>query len=160
VSYYFWKKKYNKDFTENISDFIKTFIDGKCSVYGPWEDHLFSWINSPLKTKKKILIIKYEYLKVNAIKEIRRVCDFLNLEVDDEQIKIAVNNSTFKEMQKLEVAQSGTSDFLKNSDKSIKFIRSINSEWKQYMTGDLKNSFKEKYGKLLIELGYENNMNW
>ena len=82
------------------------------------------------------------------------------MQIVEEQIKMAVENSHFKKMQKLEEQQSKTSDYLKNSDKTIKFVRSGKSEWDQYLHGELKHAFKVKYGQLLIDLGYENDMNW
>ena len=160
ISYYFWKKKYIKDFNDNMTVHIKKFIKGNCSIFGPWENHLFSWKNSPLTEQNKILIIKYEDIKVDEIKELKRVCNFLNMQIVEEQIKMAVENSHFKKMQKLEEQQSKTSDYLKNSDKTIKFVRSGKSEWDQYLHGELKHAFKVKYGQLLIDLGYENDMNW
>ena len=160
VSYYYWKKKYNTDFTSNMTEFINEFLEGTCSIFGCWIDHYYSWKNSPQNEKGNMMIVKYEDLKQEGVNEIKRVCDFLNLTTDVVVIEDSLENSRFTEMQKLEAKQSDTSDYLKGSDKSIKFVRSMKSEWEQHLQGDLKETFKAKYGMLLIDLGYEKDLNW
>ncbi len=38
--------------------------------------------------------------------------------------------------------------------------KGISGDWKNYFTKPLKDNFKERYGRLLIDTGYEKNMDW
>lgn len=160
VSYYFWMKKYRSDFNQTIDTFIKSFIDGSSLPYGRWDEHIDKWMNSPLAINNKILLLEYESLKKDPFCSVKKISDFLNLSVTEEKIKDSIKLSDFEHMKKLEKTQQKTSNYLKKSDKSIKFVRSGKSEWRDYFTNDLKNKFKSKFGKTLIELGYESDFNW
>lgn len=160
ISYYFWHKKYNIDFTDSIEEYIYKFINGTNSPYGAWDKHLYSWFNSVLSDDDKILFLQYEDLKKNPLTNVNEIADFLNLNVSQRDIINAIMNSKFKKMQKLEKDQNKTSKFLKNSRKDINFVRSGKSEWHHYLKDDLKEKFKIKYGKILIDLSYENDLDW
>lgn len=159
ISYYFWEKKY-KNIDTSIEEYIEKFIKGENSPYGPWNEHLKSWFNCPLKENNKILFLKYEDLKKDTFGEMVKVCFFLNLDFEDKKIREAIEKSDFKRMQKLEEKDQMNADYLKGSSKSIKFVRSGKSEWNQYFTEDLKKSFKDSFGEDLIKYKYESGFNW
>ncbi|MEN8126152.1 MAG: sulfotransferase domain-containing protein [Bacteroidota bacterium] len=160
ISFYFYHKKYNTNFNDSITEFIQKFINGVDSRYDPWDTHLKEWFNSPLNAQDNILFLKYEDIKTNEFKAVETVAKFLELNADEQEIKQAIDNSSFQKMQLLEKKQSNTSSYLKNSNKAINFVRSGKSEWRKYFTEELKNQFKTKYGNFLIELGYEKDLNW
>ena len=160
ISFYYWQKKYMKGFSDTMPGFIEKFIQGRESRYGRWDAHLRSWFSSPLATEGRILILKYEDMKEDTCCALRKVAHFLGIAVDDDAILKAVQNSDFKNMQKLEAAQMETSLFFKNSDNRILFVRSGKSEWRDHFTDVLKEKFKRQYGKMLIDLGYERDENW
>jgi len=71
--------------------------------------------------------------------EIKNICEYLELEVDEEKIN-SIANTLF----------GNTNTFLKGQIGS----------WKEYFTEEHKKLFKEVAGDLLIELGYEKDLNW
>ena len=160
ISYYFWKKKYTPNFNLSMVDYIDLFLDGENSQFGAWDEHVRNWLGSKTFKDGNVLIIKYEGLKKDAFKEMKKVCNFLNLKVSNQDVKKAIENSDFKNMQKLEEIQGAKSRFLKKSDPNIKFIRKGLSQWRNYLTKEQIQRFKNQYGEILIELGYEKDMNW
>lgn len=56
-----------------------------------------------IKNCENLLIVTYENMHVTPEKEVRRIADFLGLEVDGEIIKTAIKKSSFKSMRKVEV---------------------------------------------------------
>lgn len=160
ISYYYWHKKYDKNFNLTIEQYIEKFIQGKNSIYGSWQQHYYSWVNSPLNERNKLLILKYEDIKANEFSEVHKIVDFLSLNVNRQEIEKAIENSKFDKMQNLEKKQTSTSEYLKNSRHDIRFVRSGKSQWRDYFTSDLTKKFKSKFGDTLIELDYESDFNW
>lgn len=70
--------------------------------------------NSFVRNCQNLLIITYEGLKCDPHKELKKICDFLNLNVDDEMIDKAVEESSFNSMRKIEMRKGrkfGRRDF-------------------------------------------------
>lgn len=70
--------------------------------------------NSFIRNCKNLLIITYESLKCDPHKELKKICDFLNLNVNDEMIDKAVEESSFNSMRKIEMRKGrkfGRRDF-------------------------------------------------
>lgn len=70
---------------------------------------------------------------------IKRVASNLNYALSDEELATIMNNLW---------------------GKSNTFRKGIIGDWKNYFTEEHKQTFKEKYGEILICIGYENDLNW
>ena len=160
ISYYYWHRKYTRSFDLSIREYTDRFIDGADSGFGPWEEHIKSWLRSPQAQSGRLLSIRYEDLKADTRKEVRRAAAFLSLEVSDEAVDHAIENSKFRKMRQLEEKQRETSSFFKDSNKDLFFVRSGKSEWKEHFERDTKEKFKNRYGRILVELGYEKDDQW
>ncbi len=91
----------------SISDVIRHDTHG---IY-PLVQHNESFI----RNCRNLLIISYENMHANPIKETNKVSRFLELEVNEKIIKNAVNAASFKSMRKVEVKKGrkfGTQGFL------------------------------------------------
>ena len=68
--------------------------------FGSWSEHVSTWLawgeNNPL------LIIKYEDLLADTLTELRKICQFLQLEKSELELQQAVSNSSFSALKKLE----------------------------------------------------------
>ncbi len=74
------------------SQFLKKYFNGKFDAnFGSWNQNVGSWAG--IHDKEKILIIKYENLKKNIFKEIKKICKFLKLKKSKKQINIAIKKS-------------------------------------------------------------------
>ncbi|WP_269527004.1 sulfotransferase domain-containing protein [Coraliomargarita parva] len=160
VSYYHWHLKYTSGFSCTLPEYIDRFILGKNSIYGPWWEHVNGWLASEQMHDGRMLLLKYEDMRRDDFDSVSKIAAFLGLSVSNASIRSAVENSCFERMQKLEVKQSGASSYLKESKQELRFVRSGKSEWRDHFTSDLKSRFKQRFGEILIDLSYEENLDW
>lgn len=66
----------------------------------PWHKHVDSWLANPYGSD--LIVVKYEALKKNPVRELRRICDFAGLERDRRTQRFAAQTSTFKVMKEKE----------------------------------------------------------
>jgi len=111
---------------------------------------LEQWYRTPLAYK-----IKYEYLKENPIREIKAILNHLDLPLKDENIKNVVEKCSFESMTGRKIGEE---------KKESPQRKGIIGDWKNYFNKDCIEAFKkEKNGRwnhLLVEMGYENDLDW
>tara|TARA_Y100001970_G_C14068074_1_gene767822 strand:- start:119 stop:976 length:858 start_codon:yes stop_codon:yes gene_type:complete len=145
VSLYFFLIKIGK-INKNYSKrkFVKEFLNGTYDIdFGSWEQNIGSWFGGK---KENIIFVRYEDLKKNYSKEIKRICVFLKIKPKKTLIKKVVNKTQFETLQKQE--EKYDLKWSVNSKKNnLKYFRSgkIN-QWKKFLsTGEnkiIKNKWK------------------
>lgn len=85
--------------------------------------------------KEEILTLKLEDFSVNPIRMVQQILTFLELDYDD--IEVLVDN-----------------------DSQASRKRKSSSDWREYFSEPVRDAFKCSYGQLLIDLGYESNLDW
>lgn len=105
--------------------------------------HYMNWLNSPL-----CCILDFEKLmgshggtatQEDALKEMRKIAAALQLDLSDRDLQ-----NVYK----------------KHFGKGWNFFKGIVGTWKEYFNEEHKALIKEEIGDLLIQLGYEKNLNW
>lgn len=160
ISYYLHHKKYLREFDTPLITYIREFVDGTNSPFGPWDKHLRSWMKSPLLKKNKLLILKYEDLKYDRFCSLKKISDFLSLNSDDKEIELAMESSSFDSNQKNEKLQTGASENLESFSGNTDVGQFEKREWDNHFTPELRKLYKSKFGQLLIDLGYEKDFGW
>jgi lipopolysaccharide transport system ATP-binding protein len=98
-------------------------------------------------------MLKYEDLLHDDIGIFENVLiDRCQLPVSRENFRRVVNSNRFESLTA--GRQRGVEDVRSHERKGI------SGDWKNHFTDRLKEQFKGKYGKLLIDTGYEMSMNW
>jgi hypothetical protein len=116
-----------------IKKYSKGWIRGMNLMLQVFENH-----SSNLR-----LLIKYEDLLKNTSNELKKIIDFLDSDISEEEIAEIVTKYDFKNIPK-EKKGSG------------KFTRSANpGQWKLNLTGEEKDAMQEIMKETLIKLGYE-----
>lgn len=160
VSYYFYLKKM-ANLKLEFSDYLENFVSGKLDNFGSWGENVLSWTRTLRDEPNRFLAIRYEDLLLEPNKEVEKICSFLDLKATSEEINCAVANSKFSKMAEIEKKQERKASWFKNSNKEIKFVRNGKSGgWKDIFTEGDKQTFKRYFGALLIELKYEEDLNW
>lgn len=138
VSYYdYLTKKINGPKIDSFSEFLKNNKFGLPS----WMRHLKSWIEN------WSLIIKYEDLKTDPKKEIKKIMELLKIEISENEFNYAIKKSCFENMQAME-KKVGT---VKPFQKDFKFVR-------KGKAGDWKNAFNNQDMDYYQRLAYKNNL--
>jgi len=79
------------------------FINDAKIKRGDWAEHVKSWIiQNPVLDNRQILMIKYEDLCTDTIKEVIKMIDFIGLEVNENILESAIKNAHITNISRLE----------------------------------------------------------
>jgi hypothetical protein len=114
----------------------------------PWNAVIFeSWVKSGEPW------IKYEDLLANDVDLLEEVLiDRCELDVNREALRQAIINCRFVNLS------GGRSPGAEDVD--MHYRKGIAGDWQNHFTAKIKKVFKREYGRLLIDAGYETDMNW
>ena len=152
TSYYHYRQP---DFDEETT--FENFLKGS-RWPSRWGEHVRGWMNAA-KEKDNILVVRFEDLKEDSTRELKRMVEFLNPgEVQlfsNSRLQQAVEASSFENMKRLEQERGrkyGSVDQFMRKGKA--------GGWQEMFTDRAREIFKRKDGKALIECGYEENESW
>jgi len=138
---------------ENLSwnDFFALHITG--SLYcGSWFEHVLGYWNFA-NGNDKVMFVKYEELKQGLDTEIRKIAKFLDIDLDDEQVKKVAQHCTFDSMKKNKMANR---DFWLLDQTVSKFMRKGEiGDWKNYFTFAQSETFDALYKEKIAGSGLE-----
>lgn len=88
-------------------DYIHRFIEtrGASSMaaisYGiNWVEHVDSWVNN--QEDLPGILVRYEDMLADTATELRRICKFLDVAIDEEAIATSIHHSSFSQLRKIE----------------------------------------------------------
>ncbi|RTE86086.1 MULTISPECIES: sulfotransferase domain-containing protein [Gammaproteobacteria] len=114
---------------------------------GSWQEHVESWT---LNTKH-ILVVRYEDLCDKPLEEYRKVLDFVEFNVSDEQLKEIVQLATFSNLQRNE-SQHG---FLEKPTRLRKFFnKGVVGRGKELLSDDLQQKITSANRRVMERFGY------
>src|SRR5579883_412947 len=74
------------------------FMENKELVFPcKWHEHVEAWRANPYQAE--MMLVRYEDLKADPVKELRRMCEFAGLERPTQVLKLAAQSSSFERMQ-------------------------------------------------------------
>ncbi|GAA0486481.1 sulfotransferase domain-containing protein [Salinibacillus aidingensis] len=153
ISYYQYVQK-RKNTSIEFNDFYNQFLAGDIDNYGTWGENVGSWLGAS-KGNSNFLLIKYEDMLEDIYSEMIKVCDFLDLNVNKSELTMAIEKSSFDNLQKSEVEVQNKAEELKNTNQNIKFFRSgKKGQWNDYLTKKQIEILESQYSNLLKKLGY------
>jgi len=124
------KKILNKD--KELSN----FINGKMVSEGRWDFHVNSWLNAKKQDKVNMIIIRYKNLKMGPINILKRIANFLEINVTEKDIDKAIKDNEFNIMKK------------KNKDVRKGRVGS----WREELTKNQSNNINKKFLKVMKKL--------
>ena len=108
-----------------------------------------SWIDQI--RRKNILMIKYEDLIARQSEEFFKIIQHCKLEVNPSKLSRIVEQNSFE-------AKTGRTPG--DEDVFSHLRKGISGDWSNHFTDRIKDEFKEQFGQILIETGYEKDLNW
>lgn len=151
VSYYYYRLK---QLDEGLT--FSSFLRRKDHFPSLWKEHIESWMNWD-QPEPNILLVRYEDLLSKPETELRKMVEFIGIEVSGEAITQAVESSKFDKMREIDQTKgrkynlTGTKDFVRKGKAGT---------WQdEFSQGDIA-YFKKNAGNLLVRLGYESDQNW
>lgn len=154
ISYYYWMLKFNK-FKGTFDGFLDVFFDPDSISYGRWDVHYKSWIKNANKINQKILFLKYEDLVVNTVDNVKTILNFININIDDDDIQSVINSNNLLGMKKKENCASDQNPLFKSTNKKIPFLRKGKvGQWNSELTDIHLERFRREFGSTMKLIGY------
>ncbi|MCZ7574930.1 MAG: sulfotransferase domain-containing protein [Ardenticatenaceae bacterium] len=95
--------------------------------------------------------MRYEDLRANTLAEFARLVGFFGLQLDEEKVQTIVEQNSFEYATKRKPGQEDTSSHKR---------KGIIGDWRNVFQSSRIDAFKRLAGDLLVEVGYEKDLNW
>jgi hypothetical protein len=135
--------------------FVARFVAGETGPYGSWGENVASWL-ATRENRPGFLLLRYEDMLEDAVRELNKVASFLEIPPDAERIANAVRRSAADEMRKLEKSQAHLWSSTKSTRQDVPFVRSAQAGgWRTGLPEDAVAQMEAAWGHLMTHLGYE-----
>jgi hypothetical protein len=139
---------YNTDFDE----YVAAYLDGRLSGFGAWQEHLPTWLDSPLAENGNLLLIKFEEMRKDPETAIAKMVDFLGLPVDPNRIREAIANNSVERMR---VKENAAKSLPKSKGEEGRFVRKgAVAGWREKFTESQLRLVDQRAGAVLLRMGY------
>uniref|UniRef100_A0A3B4AN13 Sulfotransferase n=1 Tax=Periophthalmus magnuspinnatus TaxID=409849 RepID=A0A3B4AN13_9GOBI len=99
--YYFHKIAKFLETPKSFDDFFDKFMNGEV-LGGSWFEHIKSWYLH--KDEVNMLFITYEEMIMDLTSAVKKMADFLSIELTEDEVQQVVKHSTFKNMKEMSKA--------------------------------------------------------
>jgi hypothetical protein len=89
-------------FHGDLDKFIDAFLRKKVNPFGPWQEHVASWLDSPLADTPNLLRVHFEDLRKNPLEGFSRIAEFLGVRPDVALIQRAIEHNALDKMKEKE----------------------------------------------------------
>lgn len=156
ISEYEYEKAQDR-ISEDFDSFVMLSLTGRSNGFGPWQEHVISWLESPLARSGRLLVIKFEELRQQTEDVVADVLSFLGVEGDRQAIRDAIANNSVQRMRAKEdrSPQLGGASAQKASGDQDRFIRSGSvGGWRARLTEAQTRLIEQCAGSGLARMGY------
>ncbi|CAN4090273.1 unnamed protein product [Withania somnifera] len=104
--WHFFNNNRNRFFP--LEEAVESFCNG-IHAFGPFFEHVLEYWEESKKRPQKILFLKYEDLKMDPKKEVKKIALFLGKPFDNEEdVEMVLNKCSLERLKNLEVNKSGS----------------------------------------------------
>jgi hypothetical protein len=122
---------------------------GEALDHGPWHEHVDAWLANPFGAE--MIVIRYEDLRARCAEEIRRFCEFADLDSSAPLIDDVARSSSFESMQARE-KKFGMEAW--DSSKGLFIRRGKVGGFRDEMPPDILEAFNAQSDGALRKFGY------
>lgn len=139
-----------------LNQFVSDFIRGGLDDFGTWEEHVRGWLNAHKQHSDRVMIVKYEDLKLATEQTLSNIASFVEINAPIVKIQAAIKWSSPENMRRLEVesrdaGHRGFSGFREGSF----FVRNATSSgWKLELGESLETQIVDAWDGVMRDLGY------
>jgi hypothetical protein len=108
-----------------------------------------TWL--PVCQAGKAMFVRYEDLIADEQQGFAKIIEYCQVDIPANKLTEVVNNNSFT---KRAGRKRGEEDVASH------YRKGVSGDWRNHFTDRIKAEFKKKYGQLLIDTGYEKNLNW
>lgn len=133
-------------FQGSWSKFFRLFLSGKV-VAGDWFDYEADWAWKCEQHKDRILLVKYEDLRFDHLKAVRKIAKFLGRTLSASQEEEIIHRTSFSVMQKNKCTNFSMADKL-NHEISQFIRKGMVGDWRNYFTDEQYRAFEKRCRQL------------
>ncbi|XP_076427843.1 sulfotransferase 2A1-like isoform X3 [Peromyscus maniculatus bairdii] len=94
--YFFWYKSNLIKKPESLTTYFEWFLKGNV-VYGSWFEHTRDWLS--MRERDNFLVLSYEDMKKNTRGTVEKICDFLGMKLEPDELDLVLKYSSFQAMK-------------------------------------------------------------
>lgn len=149
ISYYH-HQRHLQAFDGTFEEFFDRFVSGEGDPYGPWHEHVSSWLTFSEEYPERALVVRYEDLHSDGVRELGRMARFMGLTCTDDELASVLAANDRADMQKMEAESSPPAD----RRPEVTFARPLRKQWAEVLSDDQIRRFEYVAGKSLSRMGY------
>lgn len=142
--------RFYSDYT--FDRFLLASLRGEVQGFVPWNDHVLSWLDSPLGKRGNLLVIKFEDMRKSPEKTMLQVLRFLGVSADLDVVCNAIANNTVERMRTKENRRRINTRSGREEDRHVR-SGSVGG-WREKLTDAQVKLIEQYAGKVLRRLGY------
>ena len=96
-------------------------------------------------------LFRYEDLIANEQQEFARIIEYCQIDVPPAKLSKVVKKNSFANKTRRKPGEEDVSSY---------YRKGVSGDWKNHFTDRIKAEFKQKFGQLLIDTGYEKGLDW
>jgi hypothetical protein len=131
-------------------DFLNMIASGEGLFPCRWHEHVDAWTKNPYDAE--IITIRYESLRSDAVKELRRFCEFASLIRSDDFLQSIIESCSFDQMREREKNMGWESKFWPSDHAFVR--RGHVGSFRDEMPGTVIAEFMQQAQPTLIRAGY------
>jgi len=137
---------------DEFDNFLEPFLNGTIDRYQTWQDHVSSYLDSPLAKNGNLFVLRFEDLRKDPEEHLRRIVEFLHVRSGQEDIRRAIAHNT---VEKMRAKEDASRTMRKSSGEEGRFVRrgSVGG-WRERLTEEQVRLVDQYAGRVLGLMGY------
>ena len=136
----------------DFDTYLRMFLRTKITRYGPWQEHVLSWLDCPISTSGHLLVIRFEDMRRNPEDTLMRVAEFLGVHADRRRISAAIDNNT---LGKMRAKEDASQTLVHRGTEEGRFVREGQvGGWRENLTEAQVELIQQWAGNALARMGY------
>ncbi|XP_042118956.1 sulfotransferase 2A1-like isoform X2 [Peromyscus maniculatus bairdii] len=128
--YFFWYKSNLIKKPESLTTYFEWFLKG--NVYGSWFEHTRDWLS--MRERDNFLVLSYEDMKKNTRGTVEKICDFLGMKLEPDELDLVLKYSSFQAMKENKMSNFSLvpEDVITNGLALMR--KGMTGDWKNHIT--------------------------
>ena len=147
------REAYRSDPSAFLATGESIFAEGHVAeIARSWNESVGGTVENAASLGENYYELRYEDLLAKPVAEMRRLLEFLGADSGEKVARESVEAASFEQL---------SGGRAQGEEDSASFYRKgIAGDWKNHFTEEDRRAFKEEAGELLIQLGYERDLDW
>jgi hypothetical protein len=136
----------------DFDGYIQQFLKGTINGFGPWQEHIPNWLDSPLAKRGDLLVVQFADMRRNTQEKLEHILDYLGLQVDREIIAEAIADNT---VDKMRARERQAQTLHQSTREEGRFVRQgAVMGWREKFTEPQLELIEQYAGKTMARMGF------